>query len=361
MSEPADRPQASARATYRHAVVATLGVLTVLVGAYALYAVRSVLVLVLIALFIAVSLDPAVRWLTAHGLRRGLAVALIFTVTLGATVGLIAAMGPPLIQQGTNLVNDFPQYVAELSERSKAYKDLSDRYGITEQLTNFAATVPAKVGAGVLGFIRSFFGAIFTGLLVAVLAIYFLADLPRLRRGLARLFPVDYRPKVRYATDVVVDKVGAYMIGNLLISLIAGIATFAVLSLAGVPFALPLAFVVAVTDLIPMIGATLGAVITIGVTVIATNIWPHGVIITAFFILYQQLENYLIAPRVQRSSVDLPALAVLLAGIIGAAVLGLIGALMAIPVAAAVKVLLSPVIHEMDVEDPELSEEAAPT
>ncbi|MFC7479901.1 AI-2E family transporter [Luedemannella flava] len=195
-----------------------------------------------------------------------------------------------------------------------------------------------------------------------VLSIYFLADLPRLRRGVARLFPAGQRPLVRRATDVVVDKVGAYMIGNLLISLVAGIATFAMLSIARVPFALPLAVVVAIADLIPMIGATLGAVITVGFTVILTDFWPHGVAVAIFFVIYQQVENYLIAPRVMRNAVDLPAVAVILAGLTGAAVLGLLGALMAIPVAAVIKVLLSPVIREMDVADPEITdEEAAPS
>src|SRR4051794_32220945 len=243
----------SPRTVFRWAVAAAVGVLAVWLAAMAVYTVRSVLILVLIALFIAVSLDPAVRWLTRHGVRRGIAVALIFTVALLAVAGLAAAMGPPLIKQGTNLADDFPHYVQELSTRSKAYRELSDRYGITDQLTRFAGTVPAKVGTGVFGFLRGFFGAIFTGLLITVLAIYFLADLPRLRHGVARLFPAEHRPMVRRASDIVVDKVGAYMIGNLLISLVAGIATFATLTVARVPFALPLAVVVAITDLIPMI------------------------------------------------------------------------------------------------------------
>jgi predicted PurR-regulated permease PerM len=340
---------------YRWAVVAALGVLTVSLAAMAVYTVRSVLVLVLIALFIAVSLDPAVRWLTRHQVRRGVAVTLIFIVALAAVVGLFAAVGPPLIRQGDNLIDDFPRYISEFSERSKAYRELSDRYGITNQLTNFAATVPGKVGSGLLGFIRGFFGAIFTGLLVTVLAIYFLADLPRLRAGLARLFPAEHRPMVRHATDVVVDKVGAYMIGNILISIVAGVSTFAVLTALRVPFALPLAVVVAITDLIPMIGATLGAVISVVVTLVATDLWPHAVLVTIFFVLYQQVENYFVAPRILRNTVDLPAVAVILAGLIGAAVLGLIGALMAIPIAAVIKVLLSPVIREMDVADPEIA------
>ena len=147
---------------------------------------------------------------------------------------------------------------------------------------------------------------------------------------------------------MLIDKVGAYMIGNIVVSIIAGVAAFAALAGLGVPFAVPLAFVVAVADLIPMIAATLGAVICVLVTLLATSVWPDTVLVAAFFVLYQQLENYLIAPRVMRGAVKLSPAAVLLAALIGGATLGLIGALMAIPVAAGVSVLLSEHLQARD-------------
>ena len=185
-----------------------------------------------------------------------------------------------------------------------------------------------------------------------VLTIYFMANLPNLRDGVVRLFPGPARRHIRRTVDVTVDKVGAYMIGNILISLAAGISTFIVLTVAGAPFALPLAVVVAITDLIPMIGATLGAVVCVGVTALSADLWPTTVIVAMFFVVYQQLENYLIAPRILRNTVDIPALAVLLAALIGGTVLGLVGALMAIPIAAVIKVLMSPKIREMDAAEP---------
>jgi predicted PurR-regulated permease PerM len=118
-----------------------------------------------------------------------------------------------------------------------------------------------------------------------------------------------------------------------------------------VPFALPLALAVAIFDLFPMIGATLGAVVTVLVTWITTQLWPTTVIVIIFFVIYQQLENYLIAPRILRNTVDLPALAVLLAGLVGGTLLGLIGALMAIPIAAVVKVLATPMLEEFDADE----------
>jgi predicted PurR-regulated permease PerM len=138
----------------------------------------------------------------------------------------------------------------------------------------------------------------------------------------------------------VIDKVGGYMIGNIIISLIAGVASFIAFSILGVPFAVPLAFVVAICDLIPMIGATLGAMIGVTVSLFSADLLTT-VLVAGFFIAYQQLENYLIAPRVLKTTVELGAAAVLIAGLIGATVLGLVGALMAIPIAAAFNVLLN--------------------
>jgi len=196
----------------------------------------------------------------------------------------------------------------------------------------------------VLGFLGAFFGTLFTALLVIVLSIYFMADLPRLRRGLVRLFPRAHRPRVAEIVNVVVDKVGGYMIGNLIISVFAGVSTFIVLEILRVPYALPLAVAVAITDLIPLIGATLGAAICVLVALFTKELWPAAILVLVFFVVYQQLENYVIAPRVLRNTVDLSSVAVLLAALIGGTVLGVIGALMAIPIVAAVKVLLSPAI-----------------
>jgi predicted PurR-regulated permease PerM len=157
-----------------------------------------------------------------------------------------------------------------------------------------------------------------------------------------------------------VDKVGSYMIGNLLISLAAGLASFAVLAALGVPFAVPLAFAVALCDLIPMIGATLGAVICVLAALLTTDLWPTTVIVAIFFVVYQQVENYFIAPRILRSTISLSAPAVLLSGLIGGTVLGLIGALMAIPVAAGLKVVLGERLQARDSADTDADAELSP-
>jgi predicted PurR-regulated permease PerM len=333
--------------TYRLAVAAGLGVLTVAVGAFAVYSVRQVLVQVIIALFVAVSLDPAVRLLIRHGVRRSIAVAVILLVALALLAGFIWSLVPPLVGQAGDLLQNIPRYLEELPQRSRTYREVADRYGLTERLTEYARTVPGKVGGGALGVVTGIFSALINILLVTVLTIYFMADLPRIRRGLVRLVPRAGRPRAAQAINVVVDKVGGYMIGNLIISLFAGVSAFVCLLALDVPFALPLAVWVALTDLIPMIGATVGAA-GCAVVALVTGDVASTVGLVVFFVAYQQLENYLIAPRVLRNTVDLPAVAVLLAALTGGAVLGVVGALMAIPVVAAVKVLMTPVVEALD-------------
>jgi predicted PurR-regulated permease PerM len=337
-STPPDRQQPAH--LFRSGALVSLGAATTVVGLYALYTVRAILVRILIALFIAVSLDPAVRLLTRRGMRRGVAVTLIFLLAFALAAAFLISVIPPLVTQFRNLTDDLPGYFTRLQSRSSQFRELNDRYHVSDQLRGLVGTLPGRLGSGVLGFTSRVFGAVFNTLTVLVFTVYFMADMPRIRAGVVRLFPVDRRPRARQVVDLVVDKVGGYMIGNIIISLIAGVASFIAFSLLGVPFAVPLAFIVALCDLIPMIGATLGAIIGVTVALFSTDLW-HTVLVAAFFIGYQQLENYLIAPRVLKTTVELGAAAVLIAGLIGATVLGLVGALMAIPVAAAFNVLLN--------------------
>ena len=332
---------------FRWGALFSLGAASTVIGLYALYTVRAILVRILVALFISVSLDPAVRQLAKRGMRRGFAVTLIFVLALALAAAFLISVIPPLVSQFGNLVDDLPGYLGRLQDRSSQFRQLNDRYNISDQLQGLVGTLPSRLGTGLLGFTSRVFGAVFNSLTILVFTIYFMADMPRIRTGLVRLFPVERRPRARQVVDLVVDKVGGYMIGNIIISIIAGLASLIAFSLLGVPFPVPLAFVVAICDLIPMIGAT-GAVIGVTVALFATQLWPTTLLVAAFFVAYQQLENYLIAPRVLKTTVELGAAAVLIAGLIGATVLGLVGALMAIPVAAAFNVLLNErlVAHE---------------
>jgi predicted PurR-regulated permease PerM len=345
--EPAPR-RVPAGEMFGYAITAAAAVLAVFLLALAVYALRGLLVKVVVAAFIAVSLDPAVRWLIAHKIKRSRAVALIVTAVLLLLAGFGYATIPTLIGQAGQLGNDFPGYLQHLRERSPSLARLEDRFNLQPRIASWAHRAPSYLSHEALTVGTRFFGALVTTLLVVVLAIYFMADLPRLRRAVVRLFPKRHRPRVSHATTVMIDKVGAYMIGNLLISLIAGVSAFIVMLILGVPFALPLAVAVAITDLIPLIGATIGAAVCVLVAFATTDLWPNTVVLIIFFLLYQQFENYYIQPRVMRNAVDLPSVAVLLAALIGASMLGVIGALMAIPVAAAVRVVVGPILVARD-------------
>jgi predicted PurR-regulated permease PerM len=326
----------------RSTALRTVTGLLVLLAAYGIYVVRNILVLVLIALFLAVSLEPPVRWLMRKRLKRPFAVAVVVGMVFVFFVAFIWSIVPPIVEQGAHLAADLPGYLSKVSEESNGIREITDRYHLTDRLTSLMADLPGRLAGGAVGSVVKVAATLASVGTVAVLTIYFMAALPTIRENVVRLFPHKSRSRVAAALDVVVDKVGGYMIGNIVISLFAGTAAFICLELVGVPFALPLAIAVAIADLIPMIGATLGAVICVVIAVLTVGIWPRAIIVVLFFVAYQQIENYYLAPRVMRNTVDMPSVAVLLAALIGGGVLGLVGAVMAIPIAATVKVLLSP-------------------
>jgi predicted PurR-regulated permease PerM len=338
----------SVRQVFGWCLAGAVAVLLVFLAARAMYAMQALLVQIAIAAFLAISLDPVVRWMISRRLRRPVAVAILSVLALGVAAAITWAITPPLVSQANELTSDFPGYLDRLRDQSPTLRGLEERFGLQPHIDTWVRELPDWVGAQAIGFVRQFLGALFSVLLVVVITAYLLLDLPRLRRGLVRLFPIRQRSRVAEVVNLVIDKVGSYMIGNLLISAIAGVTAFVALSALGVPYALPLALLVAVTDLIPLIGATLGAAICLVVSAATNELWPTTVLVGAFFLVYQQVENYVIAPRVIRSSVNISSIAVLLAAMIGASVLGLVGAVMAIPIAATITVIVSDRLRARD-------------
>lgn len=326
---------------FRKGLYISLGVLVTAAAAGAVYLARDVVIRALIALFLAISLDTFVRMLTRRRVPRGLAVFVVFLVMLLSVAAFLSAVIPTMVEQFHTLVRHLPGYVANWQNRSTSLRRTGHQVHLTGQIDSALKGLPARFGHGILGATGRVLSGILSTLTVAALTVYFLADLPRLRRGAPSLFPRAYRDRLGRIVNVTVDKVGAYTVGNIVVSLIAGLAAFAALTALRIPLALALAFLVAVTDLIPSIGATLGAVICLLVALPTTRLWPNVVLLAVFFVVYQLVENYLIAPHVMHGSVQLRAGAVLLATLIGGAALGVIGALMAIPIAAAIQQLLS--------------------
>lgn len=316
-----------------------LGVLSAWLLVQALSATASVLLLIIVSLFLAVGLNPAVVWMEMRGISRRWAIVLVFVGVIGFFVAFGVTIVPALTEQSTQFASQLPAYIAELQNHPQI-RELDQRYQLLERLQQYLTSgdLGRQVFGGILGVAGVVVSAVFSALTVLILTLYFLASLSSIARLGYRLVPATRRTRVRRLGDEIIKRIGGYVAGNLIISLIAGVVTFMFLSIMNVPYALPLALIVAITDLIPLVGAAIGAAI---VSVVALFVsLPVGIGCLVFFIIYQQVENYLIAPRIMKSSVDVPAAATIIAALIGGALLGVVGALLAIPVAAAIQLIL---------------------
>ncbi|MGW4946291.1 AI-2E family transporter [Actinoplanes sp. NPDC004185] len=303
----------------------------------------SILVLIFIALFLAIGLNPAVTRLRSWGLPRGLAVTVIALAVVLLLCGGVFALVPPLVTQTGQLIENVPGFIESL-QRNETIRDLVQRYDVLSRVQSAldAGTVTNALG-GVVGGARLVFGTIFNVLTVLVLVIYFLAAFDRIKEGGYALVPRSRRQRVRLLTDEILGKVGAYMVGAIAIAVLAGLSTWVFAMIVGLAYPFALAVVVAVCDLIPQIGATLGAVV-VSLVGLAASL-PTGIACIVFFVIYQQVENYLIYPNVMRRSVKVSDVAAVTAALLGVGLFGVIGALIAIPMVAAIQLIVREVVN----------------
>jgi predicted PurR-regulated permease PerM len=312
-----------------------LGVACAFAVAWMVIAAGQVLVLLGLAFFVAVGLDPAVVWMYRRGLPRWLAVSLVVIAALGVLVGFVVLAVPVVTTQASRLAEEMPRYLHTLNHQSSVLAKLNNKYHFVsglQRLLRGGGSFSSAVGVGkvLLGFISSV-------VLVVVVTVYLLADLPRVRRGLYLLAPKSRRARMVLLTDEILARVGGYVLGNLLLSLIAGVGTTLWALALGIPYALLLGLLVALLDLIPIVGSTVGGII---VALVALTVSPSVAIATAiFYVVYRLLEDYLLTPRIMLRTVAVPGLITVLATVLGGALLGIVGALVAIPVAAAIKLL----------------------
>jgi predicted PurR-regulated permease PerM len=304
---------------------------------------RRVLTWMVVAAFFAVALYPAVGWLERRlsWCRRPLATLLVFLVAFLLLAGLLAVFVVPLVQQGTKFAGQLPGLIEEaragrgpvgsLLERTNALQYVEQNQATIRSfvtgLTTPAAGVLTGVVAGVAGTVTVF-----------VLAYVMVLEGPKIVGGVLNLLGPDHRERVRRVGADCARSITGYLSGNLLISLICGLLTYLVLGLLDVPFAALISLFVAVADLVPLVGATLGAVVA-AIAGFVHSV-PAGIIVIVFFIVYQQLENHLLQPLIFARTVKLSPLTVLVAVLIGAELAGVVGALLAIPVAGILQVVL---------------------
>jgi predicted PurR-regulated permease PerM len=306
----------------------------------------GVLTLVGVAAFLAIGLDPLVRALQRRGLGRGMAVAVVFIGVLAVFGGFIAAVVPTIVSQFSQLTDQLPDQLDSLRRTGWIHK-LDVDYGVisnaSEQLRkklSDGGTVVQLFG-GVLGAGKAVIGGFVSTITVLVLTLYFMASLHSIAEAGYRLVPASRRTRVRSLGDEIIRRIGGYVAGQATVATINGFCSFILISILGLPYSIVLAIAVGILGIIPLVGATLGAIIVILVGLFQS--WQIAVVIAVYYLIYQQIENYVIAPRIMSRTVAVPGAVALIAALAGAALLGVLGALIAIPIAAAILLVIQEV------------------
>ena len=327
--------------------VGAIGVL----AAYALWqavsSLGTVLTLLTVAFFLTLSLNPVVELLVRRGLRRGGAVAAVFALAVGAFVLLGFVVVPPVTQQAGELAQSAPGYVNDVLSNPRV-QDIDQHYHVVEKIQEEVnkrltdSDFMSQVAGGVLGAGRIVAEGIFSTLTVLVLTLYFLSSLPTLKQAAYAVVPASRRPRVISLSEEIMRRVGSYAIGQVVVAAVNAFCAWIMMSIVGIPYAAVLAVAVGFLGLVPMVGATLGAVL---VAVVALFDDPtKAVIALIYFIVYQQTENYLVAPRIMQRTVSVPGAVTIVAALIGGTLLGMLGALLAIPAAAGLLLLYDEVL-----------------
>ncbi len=333
-----DTSQVSSRAVARVVLVAA-AVVAVL---YFSYLIRTVIGLFLIAAFLAIAIAPAVNWLNRRKVPRWVAILLVYLSIAAGIFGIGLLIIPPLVTGVESLSSNLPGYVNDL-RNNQTFRDYDNRYHITQKLKQQAKQLPNKLGEAA-GTLRDVTVGVFSRFVqlfsILVIAFFLVKDGNRLLEFFYKQIPEERARRFRKIAGDISDAISGYVFGNFVISVLAGLVTYVTLRILGVPFALPLAILFGFFDLIPLVGATLGGIL-VGIVVAFAADFPIGLIVwAAVLILYQQVENNLIQPFVYGKAVQLHPLIVIVAILIGAALLGVLGALMAIPTAAGIQAVV---------------------
>jgi predicted PurR-regulated permease PerM len=312
----------------------------------ALWSVVNIVVLIVMAAVLAIGLDPAARWMERRGRGRGRAVTLIFLGALAVVILFASLVIPRLVTQVGELADNIPDYVDELSTRDDAIGRYVREHDVAARLQAFVETLPEKITNSfgtIVGVAGKVGGAIFNVITVAILTIYFMLSLPRMRRTAAIWFAPGTRDRAEAVMDQAISRIGAYVAGILTTASIAGTSAlvfFTILTLLGleIPFAVPLAVFSGLLGLIPAVGAYIGAAPAVIVGFFQPA--PTGVIVLVYFIVYQQVENYVIQPRIMKNAVNLSPAAVIISTLVFGSLAGFAGAVLALPAAATIKVII---------------------
>lgn len=333
----------NARSPFRIGFTGALGVALAYMLLQALVHARQILLLLAVAAFLAIGLNPTVHWLDRHGFGRKGAIAIVFAGVILFFVGFGFAVVPPIVNQSSQFVHELPTYLDKL-QHNATVAGLNNRFHFLDKARTALSSGSFGTSAlgGVVGVGKLVLGASFSFLTILILTLYFLGSFHQIKATAYRMVPRSRRARVGLLSDEILDKVGGYVAGALTVAGFAGTSAFVFLLFARVPYPLTLAMIIAVTDLIPLVGATIGAVLVSAICFFVSV--PVGIAAILFFIIYQQIENFFIYPRVMGRSVAVNEAATIVAALMGGALLGVVGALLAIPTAAAVQLVLREVV-----------------
>jgi len=307
----------------------------------------AVFILIVISLFLAAGLNPAVLFFQNRGLNRGASVGAVMGLVLIFVGVFIAIAVPPLIDQGNQLIDNAPQLVKDLNNNA-LINDLNARYGIVDSLQNKIDSVindgqfAITAFGGVIGVGKAVVSGLVSALTILVLTLYFLASLPQVVNIGLRFISASRRDRVSKLVNAIIIRVGAFVGGQAIIAALAALFILIMGLIISMPYSGPLAMVVLICGFIPLIGHFIGMGI---VTLVSLTKSPTTAIIAlSAYIIYVQIENYVITPKIMRKSLAIPGLVTIIAALLGTSLLGLIGGLLAVPIAAAILLILDEVV-----------------
>lgn len=327
--------------------VGALGVLVAYTAVQTIGQLGTVITLLVISFFLTLSLNPLVEGLTRSGLARGWSVAIVSLGAVGVLALILWVVIPPVATQSTELANNAPSFLSNLL-KNPWVQDMDHRYQVVakiqEEVDKRVADGNLWVGVfgGVLDIGKVILSGVFGVLTVVVLTLYFLSSLPSIKHAAYSLVPASRRPRVISLSEEIMRRVGSYAIGQVCVAAINAFCSWIMMTVIGLPFAAVLAVAVGLLGLIPMVGATLGATV---VALVAFFDEPRkALIVIIYFVIYQQIENYAVMPRIMQRTVSVPGVLTVVAALIGGTLGGVVGALLAIPVAAGLLLLYDEVL-----------------
>jgi len=325
----------------------TIGALLALTTLRALASASAVFILIIVSIFLAAGLNPAVLFFQNRGLKRGAAVGAVMACVLIFVAAFIAIAVPPLLDQGNQLIDNAPQLIKDLNNNA-FINDLNIKYGVIDSLQTRVDSV-IKDGqfaitafGGVIGVGKAVVSGLVSTITILTLTLYFLASLPQVVEISLKFVPASRRNRVSKLVNAIISRVGSFVGGQAIIAALAAIFILIMGLIIGMPYAGPLAVIVLVCGFIPLIGHFIGMTIVTLVSLTASI--SIAALALASYIIYVQIENYLITPRIMKRSLSIPGLVTIIAALLGTSLLGLIGGLLAVPIAAAILLILDEVV-----------------